>query len=126
MTGLVANIASLAATFRTVAREVSRFVAGVAALHREAARVVSTLRATAGDVSGFVTVVTVHLRPLYKQLGLDTLIRALTLGTVLDFSSSSRNQPVDSLLQCVQCRCSGSKDPGLPCIRAQSARIGYT
>lgn len=66
MTGLVADVAGLATSFRTVARDVSRFVAGVAALHREAARVISALRATAGDVSGFVAVVTTHLRSLLK------------------------------------------------------------
>ncbi len=52
MTGLVANVAGLAAALGTVARDVSRFVAGVAALHVEAARVVSALWATASHVSG--------------------------------------------------------------------------
>lgn len=68
MTGLVADVAGLATAFRTVARDVSRFVAGIAALHREAARLVSALRATAGNVSGFVAVVTTHLRSLFKEI----------------------------------------------------------
>ena len=68
MAGLVADVAGLAAALGTVARDVSRFVAGVAALHREATRVVAALGAAASDVSRFVAVVTAHLRPLVTTI----------------------------------------------------------
>lgn len=46
----------------------SRFVASVAALHREATRVIAALGATASNVSSLVAVVTAHLRPLVTTI----------------------------------------------------------
>lgn len=64
MTGLAADVASLATSLGTVASNVTRLVAIIAALHGKATGIVATLRATARHVTSLVAIVTTQFWPL--------------------------------------------------------------
>lgn len=93
MTGLVADVAGLAATLGAVARNVSRFVASVAVLHRETAAVV-TLGATAGDVAGLVTVVTAHLGSLLLAVFSDVADTIAAVAQILILFAFTRKMSI--------------------------------
>lgn len=67
MTGLAADVASLATGLGAVAGDVTRLVAIIAALHREAAGIVAALRAAARHVTSLVAIVTTQLRSLFRE-----------------------------------------------------------
>lgn len=67
MTGLAANVASLATSLGAVASNVTRLVAVIAALHGKATGIVATLRAAARHVTSLVAIVTTQLWPLLQR-----------------------------------------------------------
>lgn len=67
MTGLAANVASLATSLGAVASNVTRLVAVIAALHGKATGIVATLRAAARHVTSLVAIVTTQLWPLLQK-----------------------------------------------------------
>jgi len=64
VTSLAANVASLAAGLGAVTGDMTGLVAVIAALHRKAAGIVTTLRAAARHVTSLVAIVTTQLRSL--------------------------------------------------------------
>lgn len=67
MTGLAADVASLATGLGAVASDMARLVAIIAALHRKATGIVATLRAAARHVTSLVAIVTTQLRSLSER-----------------------------------------------------------
>lgn len=67
MTGLAADVASLATGLGAVAGDMARLVAIIAALHRKATGIVATLRAAARHVTSLVAIVTTQLRSLSEK-----------------------------------------------------------
>lgn len=67
MTGLAADVASLATGLGAVAGDMARLVAIIAALHRKAAGIVAALRAAARHVTSLVAIVTTQLRSLSEK-----------------------------------------------------------
>lgn len=67
MTGLAADVASLATGLGAVAGDMTRLVAIIAALHRKATGIVAALRAAARHVTSLVAIVTTQLRSLSEK-----------------------------------------------------------
>lgn len=67
MTGLAADVASLATSLGTVTSNMTRLVAVVAALQGKATGIVAALRAAARHVTSLVAIVTTQLWPLLQR-----------------------------------------------------------
>lgn len=67
MTGLAADVASLATSLGAVASDMTRLVAVIAALHGKATGIIDTLRAAARHVTSLVAIVTTQLRSLSRK-----------------------------------------------------------
>lgn len=67
MTGLTADVASLATSLGAVASDVTCLVAVIAALHGKATRIIATLRAAARHVTSLVAIVTTQFWPLLQR-----------------------------------------------------------
>lgn len=67
MTGLAADVASLATSLGAVASDMTRLVAVIAALHGKATGIIDTLRAAARHVTSLVAIITTQLRSLLRK-----------------------------------------------------------
>lgn len=82
VTGLAADVASLATGLGAVAGDMARLVAIIAALHRKATGIVAALRAAARHVTSLVAIVTTQLRSLSEKKLCNCLVWFLVVWRV--------------------------------------------
>lgn len=108
MTGLAADVASLATGLGAVAGDMARLVAIIAALHRKAAGIVAALRAAARHVTSLVAIVTTQLRSLSEKTSCNCLIWLLRRSAV-GYDNSDREDPSTGETTTPKNRCSSSR-----------------
>lgn len=102
MTGLAADVASLATGLGAVASDMARLVAIVAALHGKAAGIVATLRAAARHVTSLVAIVTTQLRSLSEKILSIYLIQSLRHSTEFPTLIAKIHCRQERILKCRQ------------------------